>query len=107
MAFDPLDGSSIVDTNFAVGSIYGVWEGSEFLGRTGREQVASVIAVYGPKCTLAVSVANRHSENKIGNCVILALKGKVWQVINNNIKIADEGNVFAPGNMKAAFDNKN
>lgn len=56
---------------------------------------------------MAVSVANTHSQNKVGNCIILALKGKVWQVINNNIKIADEGNVFAPGNMKAAFDNKN
>lgn len=27
VAFDPLDGSSIVDTNFAVGTIFGVWPG--------------------------------------------------------------------------------
>lgn len=25
VAFDPLDGSSIVDTNFSVGTIFGVW----------------------------------------------------------------------------------
>jgi sedoheptulose-bisphosphatase len=27
VAFDPLDGSSIVDTNFSVGTIFGVWPG--------------------------------------------------------------------------------
>lgn len=39
VAFDPLDGSSIVDANFAVGTIVGVWPGNGLLGRRGREQV--------------------------------------------------------------------
>jgi hypothetical protein len=39
VAFDPLDGSSIVDANFAVGTIVGVWPGDGLLGRKGREQV--------------------------------------------------------------------
>lgn len=39
VGFDPLDGSSIIDANFAVGSIFGVWPGDKLLGRTGREQV--------------------------------------------------------------------
>ena len=39
VAFDPLDGSSIVDANFAVGSIVGIWPGNGLLNRTGREQV--------------------------------------------------------------------
>ena len=39
VAFDPLDGSSIVDTNFAVGTIFGVWPGDKLKGITGREQV--------------------------------------------------------------------
>jgi sedoheptulose-bisphosphatase len=39
VAFDPLDGSSIIDTNFAVGSIFGIWPGRGLVGRTGREQV--------------------------------------------------------------------
>lgn len=29
VAFDPLDGSSIIDTNFAVGTIFGIWPGSK------------------------------------------------------------------------------
>ena len=39
VAFDPLDGSSIVDTNFTVGTIFGVWPGDKFIGVTGRDQV--------------------------------------------------------------------
>jgi hypothetical protein len=39
VAFDPLDGSSIVDTNFSVGTIFGVWPGDDLTGITGRQQV--------------------------------------------------------------------
>lgn len=39
VAFDPLDGSSIVDTNFTVGTIFGVWPGDKLVGVTGRDQV--------------------------------------------------------------------
>lgn len=39
VAFDPLDGSSIVDTNFTVGTIFGIWPGNKLTGVTGRDQV--------------------------------------------------------------------
>jgi fructose-1,6-bisphosphatase len=39
VAFDPLDGSSIVDTNFAVGTIFGVWPGDKLKDITGAQQV--------------------------------------------------------------------
>lgn len=39
VAFDPLDGSSIVDTNFSVGTIFGIWPGDKLVGITGRDQV--------------------------------------------------------------------
>lgn len=39
VAFDPLDGSSVVDTNFSVGTIFGVWPGDKLIGITGRDQV--------------------------------------------------------------------
>ena len=49
LGFDPLDGSSIIDANFSVGSIFGIWPGKGVLGRTGREQVASAVTLYGPR----------------------------------------------------------
>jgi sedoheptulose-bisphosphatase len=44
VAFDPLDGSSIVDTNFSVGTIFGVWPGDKLTGITGRDQVGGQAA---------------------------------------------------------------
>ena len=44
MAFDPLDGSSVVDTNFSVGTIFGVWPGDKLTGITGRDQVAAQLS---------------------------------------------------------------
>lgn len=36
-AFDPLDGSSIIDTNFAVGTIFGIWPGNKLTGVKGKD----------------------------------------------------------------------
>lgn len=55
MAFDPLDGSSIIDTNFAVGTIFGVWPGSRLVGVSGRDLVGAGMAVYGPRTTITVA----------------------------------------------------
>lgn len=55
MAFDPLDGSSIIDTNFAVGTIFGVWPGSRLVGISGRELAGAGMAVYGPRTTMTVA----------------------------------------------------
>lgn len=58
MAFDPLDGSSIIGANFAVGAIFGVWSGDCLLGRTGAEQVAAAYAVFGSRTSLVVAQAD-------------------------------------------------
>ena len=55
VAFDPVDGSSVLPANFAVGSIFGIWPGGELLGRTGRQQAAACYAVYGPRTVLVLS----------------------------------------------------
>ena len=57
ICWDPLDGSSIVDNNWAVGTIIGIW-GAEtgILGATGRDQKASLVALYGPRTTVFVTL---------------------------------------------------
>ena len=55
VAFDPLDGSSIVGANFAVGAIFGIWPGRRLLGVTSRQQAAAAYAVYGPRTTLVLA----------------------------------------------------
>lgn len=56
VAFDPLDGSSIVDTNFTVGTIFGVWPGDKLTGVTGRDQVAAAMGIFGPRTTYVLAI---------------------------------------------------
>jgi fructose-1,6-bisphosphatase I/sedoheptulose-1,7-bisphosphatase len=66
LAYDPLDGSSNIDVNVAVGSIFSVLRApdvealvteQDFL-QPGTEQVAAGYAIYGPTTMLVLSVGN-------------------------------------------------
>lgn len=102
VAFDPLDGSSIVDANFAVGSIFGVWEGAGLLGRCGRDQKAAVIAMYGPRISMMLALAEPDMR-----CVELTYSPSAggWICSRDDVRIAPKGKVFAPGNLRASCDN--
>ena len=50
VAFDPLDGSSIVDCNFAVGTICGIWEGKRLLGQKYKDMICVRYDVGGWVC---------------------------------------------------------
>mmetsp|Transcript_33060 Transcript_33060/g.43521 ORF Transcript_33060/g.43521 Transcript_33060/m.43521 type:complete len:341 (-) Transcript_33060:154-1176(-) len=106
VGFDPLDGSSIIDANFSVGSIFGVWPGKGLQGRTGREQVASVVTQYGPRTTAAIALAPTVTggEGKAFEVTINA-EGNGFVVSKEAIQIKSAGKVFAPGNLRATSDN--
>jgi|TARA_B110000305_G_C19284597_1_gene561066 fructose-1,6-bisphosphatase len=54
VTFDPIDGSSVIDCNFSVGSIYGVWKTKDIEGKTGRDLVGAALAVYGTRTTICI-----------------------------------------------------
>ena len=57
VAFDPLDGSSIIAPNWTVGTIVGIWEGTSALHQSPRErQIVSILGVLGPRTTAFVAV---------------------------------------------------
>ena len=100
LAFDPLDGSSNIDINGVVGSIFSVLRkvdradspaavGESAFLRPGREQVAAGYAVYGPSTMLVLSVGNgTHGftlEREIGNFVLT----------HSNIRIPEDTVEFA------------
>ena len=67
VCWDPLDGSSIVDNNWAVGSMIAIWPSHTgtgddgMLGATGRDQATSLVAPIKPLCLPALpGVATRH-----------------------------------------------
>jgi fructose-1,6-bisphosphatase I len=62
LAIDPLDGSSNIDTNVSIGTIFAIFDAEDtpeasFL-RSGREIRAAGYSIFGPQCCLVVSFGN-------------------------------------------------
>mmetsp|Transcript_46337 Transcript_46337/g.107866 ORF Transcript_46337/g.107866 Transcript_46337/m.107866 type:complete len:421 (+) Transcript_46337:78-1340(+) len=96
LCWDPLDGSSIVDNNWAVGTIVGVWDKSTgLIGATGRDQVMSMVALYGPRTTVFMSMDDGLYEFTLG-------AGNQWICSRDRIKIQEDCKIFAPANLRAA-----
>ena len=67
LCWDPLDGSAIVDNNWAVGTIIGIWPAATgVIGATGRDQVASMVANYGPRTTAFATLDDGVYEFTLG-----------------------------------------
>jgi len=108
IGFDPLDGSSIIDANFSVGSIYGIWPGKGICRRTGRDQVASAVALYGPRTTLCIALpaaSTTRNEDTVLEVTLIKQRTE-WTVSREKIKLRPQGRIFAPGNLRASNDNE-
>ena len=100
ICWDPLDGSSIVDNNWAVGTIIGVWPSATgIIGATGRDQVASLVANYGPRTTVYVTLDDgvyefTHGAKGAGGGWLCSRDGA-------DVRIQANSKVFAPANLRA------
>ena len=99
VAYDPLDGSSLVDANLTIGSIFGIWEGCELVGKKGRDLVASAYAIYGPRVELIVALKGKgvfiFEMNDVGE----------FMLTQKELKLKDTSKYFAPGNLRATAVN--
>ncbi|WP_404317373.1 class 1 fructose-bisphosphatase [Malaciobacter canalis] len=86
IAYDPLDGSSLVDVNLSVGSIFGIYE-NDF---TGNNLVAAAYVVYGPRVELVIATDDV----------------KMYRLMNNEfkfmqeLKLNEKGKLNAPGSTQ-------
>ena len=97
VVYDPLDGSSLVEADFAIGSIFGVYPGSMLFGRTPREQIAALYVLYGPRTVLVYSTGASVHEfllNEVGEFVLLRRLG-----------VGDSAKTYSPGNLRAVNEN--
>lgn len=104
MTFDPIDGSSVIECNFSVGAIYGIWATTDVEGKTGRSLVGAALAVYGTRTTCCIfNAQSQHVEEltlmKIGT------KEK-WIVTNPKIELAPQAKLFSISS-KGIYDNPN
>ena len=103
VTFDPLDGSSIIDTNFSVGTMIGIWDSEELIGATGRDLIWSAIVVYGSRTTmLAEEKEDWLAKDLAGSRVCeYTLRGDQWVKSKDNLRIKRETKLFAPANLRA------
>ena len=107
VAFDPLDGSSIIECNFAVGTICGIWEGYGIKNKKCSDMVCSMMSVYGPKTALILAFDKKLTKSNEYKCFELILKDDNWYISKESIELENEGKIFAPGNYGAIKENKN
>lgn len=108
VAFDPLDGSSIIAPNWTVGTIIGIWAGATALGppAASTRQLAAVLGVYGPRTTAIIAV-RIPSSNVPAACFEVGLGADdVWEVQRTSVQLAPPScpktKYFAPANLRAA-----
>lgn len=101
IVFDPLDGSSLVDANFSIGSIFGIYKGGDVIGKTPREQVAAFYVLYGPRTVLTYSLGNGKGVHSF----ILNDVGE-YMLLEEHIGVGDDAKNFSPGNLRALTTNE-
>lgn len=103
-AFDPLDGSSIIDSNFAVGTIWGTWPGDRLVGVSGKDMSAAGIAVYGPRTSITLAIKGIDYAHEFLLVDDFSANHGQW-IKTNEFRSIGEGKLFAPGNLRATQDN--
>ena len=100
VVYDPLDGSSLVDANFSIGSIFGIYEGGEIIGRKPRQQVAALYVLYGPRTILVYTLGSGKGVHEF----ILNDVGE-FMLLRDHLGIGDDAKNFSPGNLRALTTN--
>ncbi len=95
VAFDPLDGSSLVDVNLAVGTIVAIFPGCDIL-RPGGEQIAAMYILYGPRTTLVYSVGKGVHEFGLNSLM-------EYTLLQENITMKTKGNLHSPGGLRNLY----
>jgi len=84
VCYDPLDGSSLVDVNLSVGSIFGIYEGE----LKGQNLVASAYVVYGPRIELVIATRDT--------------KPMLYRVMGDEFKLIGEIEMNEKGKLNAS-----
>ena len=99
VAFDPLDGSSNIDANVSIGSIFAIWKRTDTSGpgsaedfhRRGDELKAAGYCVYGSSTQLVLCMAN----NSRVDCYTLDNSIGEFILTHPNLKIPSRGNIYS------------
>ena len=92
---DPLDGSSLVDVNLAIGSIMGVHDGDLIIGGP-RNLVAAAYVLYGPLTTFVYTAGKGTHE------FVLNPEGE-FVLATENIRMREKGELYSIGALRGSW----
>lgn len=95
VAYDPLDGSSLVDVNLSIGTIVSIYKGCD-LFQEGRKQVAALFILYGPRVSMVYSVGNGVHEFNMNSLMEYTLS-------RENICMSPVGDIHSPGGLRKKY----
>lgn len=95
VAYDPLDGSSLVDVNLAVGTIVSIYDGCDLM-QPGRNQAAALYILYGPRTTLVYSTGRGVHEFAMNQLM-------EYTLVRENITVSPSGNIYSPGGQRNLY----
>ncbi len=93
VTIDPLDGSSLIGVNLAVGTIVGIYRGSPL--SPGDEMLGAMYVLYGPLTTLTYSLREGVHEFFLNDRGVFVLQ-------EENVTIPD-GKIYAPGALRRDY----
>jgi fructose-1,6-bisphosphatase I len=93
ITIDPLDGSSLIDVNLAVGTIVGIYSG--YVLEPGNTMLGALYILYGPLTTLTYTTNNGVHEFVMG-------KDGRFTLMQDNLTIPD-GKLYAPGALRKDY----
>lgn len=91
VTLDPLDGSSLLDVNLAVGTILGIWRGGIMSGTL----VGAAYIVYGPTTILIYSLGKNVCE--------FLLQKNEFILVQENIRMKEKGSIYSSGGLSSKF----
>jgi len=96
VVMDPLDGSSLIAVNLAVGSIFGIYKGPVL--QKGRDLAAALYLLYGPMTTLTLSIGSGVAN------FALADDGR-FLLMEDGIRMP-EGSIYGSGGIRPEWTEK-
>ena len=99
--FDPLDGSSNVDTNVSIGTIFSIYKNSDNKLQPGRNQVAAGYALYGSSVMFVYTV-----HDKVDGFTLDPAIGS-YLLSHPNIKIPESGKLYSTSESRISIFSEN
>ena len=92
ICYDPLDGSSLVDVNLSIGSIFGIYEGE----LKAENLIASAYVVYGPRIELMIATKDE------APMLSRAIGGEFKEI--GSVTMGEKGKLNAPGGTQQNWE---